>query len=245
MTISVSSSVTHQSLLQLIQRFCIRTGLTPPPAVVTNTDLTITQLMGLLEEECQDLARRAMWQGLVDEATFTSVAAEDQGEVAAIAGNGFQNILPKTFWDRAQRLPIIGGADSQEWQWRKAMAITGPLYTYRIRGDHLLVSPALAAGHLMAFEYKSGNWCSHGSMPQNFFSGDADTVVLPEELVLLGLRWRWKKEKKFAYAEDFNTYENQVADATARDRGARDLHMDEGLSDFRPGVVVPAGSWPL
>lgn len=234
------------SLLTAVQHFCRRTNLPVPSTVMGSTDVQVLQLRALFEEEGQDLAARGGWQGITFEATHTTTAAEDQGAITDIATNGFNYIKNDTIWDRSDTLPVWGPLSPSEWQLRKAISLTGPRYQFRIRGGRLLVNPTPAAGQSWAFEYVSKNWLtdSTGATYRQYFVADADLVLLPEELMLLGLRWRWKKEKGLEYAEDFRTYEMQVKDALSRDAGKRHLYMDEEhRRGPKPGIFVESYSW--
>lgn len=235
------------SMLTIIQTVCGRTGIPKPTAVMASiTDPQLLQLVGLLEEEGNDLARRGDWEGITFEATHTTLAQEDQGAITSIATNGWRKIKNDTLWDRTDSLPVplIG---SKAWQAMKAVANTGPRYRYRLRGGKLLVTPTPTAGHTWAFEYVSKNWIlgADGTTYKQYFTLDTDTVLLPEDLLIAGLRWRWKKEKGFDYAEDFRTYEHQVKDALGADGGKETLCMDGGSRGPRPGIFVPDGSWSL
>ena len=71
-------------------------------------------------------------------------------------------------------------------------------------------------------------------------------MLLPEELLLMGLRWRWLREQGLDYAELFRTYEMQVKDALGRDGSKPILRMDDGgWRGPRPGVIISPGSWEL
>jgi len=207
----------------------------------------VLQLFRLLEEEGNDLARRGDWEGITFEATHTSLAAEDQGAITSIATNGYRVIKNGTFWDRTNKLPVLGPLSNAEWQTLKGVGTTGPRYHFRIRGGKVLVNPTPTAGYTWAFEYISKNWIlgADGTTYKQYFTLDTDTILLPEDLVLMGLRWRWKKEKGFDYAEDFRTYETQVKDALGRDGGKRTLSMDGGSHSAKPGIFVPDMSWSL
>ena len=185
------------SLLTIIQRVCTRTNVPVPATVYGSTEPLVLQMLALLEEEGNDLSQRHPWQGVTFEATLTSLAAEDQGAMATIASNGFRHIKNQTFWDRSSKLPILGPLSDVEWQTRKAVTNTGPRYSYRIRGGKLLINPVPTAGLTWAFEYISKNWILgiDGTTYKQYFTLDTDTILVPEELVLMGLRWRWKKEK--------------------------------------------------
>lgn len=232
------------TMLTTVQRFCGRTGLTVPSTVYGTTDPQIRQILAMLEEEGDDLSKRGAWQEITFEATHTTLAAEDQGAIATIASNGFNYIKNGTIWDRSLRLPVYV-IDGQNWQAAKAMTLTGPRYQARIRGGKLISNPVPTAGNTWAFEYVSKNWILgvDGTTYKQYFTLDTDTILLPESIVLMGLRWRWKKEKGLEYAEDFRTYESQVKDALSRNGMKQTLNMGNSEPMVSPGVVVPLGSW--
>ena len=233
-------------MLQLIQRFCERQNLNSPATVYGTTDPQITQIKALLEEEGNDLSKRGDWNELTFEATHTTLATESQGAISTIAANGFRNIKNDTIWDRTLKLPVQVLNDV-EWQTQKGFATTSPRYCARIRGGLLLANPTPTAGNTWAFEYISKNWILgvDGTTYKQFFTLDTDTLLLPEELLTLGLRWRWKKEKGFDYAEDFRTYESQVIQALGSNGMKKSLSMDGGRTEARPGISVSQGNWSV
>lgn len=234
------------TLLTLVQKFCHRSGIPSPATVYGSTDTQILQVMHLLEEEGNDLAQRHTWTALQEEATHTTLAVEDQGDIETIAP-GFRFIRNNTIWDRTDQLPVCGPIDGQEWQGLKAISNTGPRYRYRLRGGHLLSNPAPTAGHTWAFEFQSKHWIldNDGSTTKEYFAEDTDTFLLPDSLLLMGLRWRWMREKGLAYAELFQSYEMQVKDAMGRDGGKPTLSMDGDSKRTGPMIVINPMSWDL
>jgi hypothetical protein len=232
------------TLLSLVQKFCRRTGIPAPATVYGSTDNQILQCMHLLEEEVNDLATRHEWQALSKEATHTTLAQEDQGAIDTIA-SGFRYLRNETIWDRTDELPVIGPMSASEWQALKGASDNGPRYQYRLRGNRLLANPVPTAGHTWAFEYqtKYAILDTDGSTLKEFFTADTDTFLLPDSLHLLGLRWRWLREKGMSYAELFNSYEVQVKDMMARDGGKPRLHADGEGRAVKPGIFVPNGNW--
>lgn len=232
------------TILELVQRFCRRTGIPVPTSVVGSTDSQILQALALVEEDVNDLAVRHDWQALLKQGTHTTLASEDQGDISTIAP-GFRYIVNESMWDQTLRLPVLGPLDSKEWQALKSVFVNGPRYQFRFRGNHLLVNPAPVAGHTWLFEYvsKYAILDTNGTTTKEFFTADTDTFLLPDDLHLLGLRWRWLREKGLDYAELFETYEFQVKDAMGRDGGAPRVSMDEPRRAGKPGIYIPQGNW--
>lgn len=242
------------TLLASVQRFYRRTNLgSEPTSVVGSTDQQVKQVLALLEEEGNDLSGRGDWQRLTFEATHTTLAAESQGSIETIAVSAgptlnakFRYVKHNTIWDRTENLPITV-IDGPGWQAEKGFAATSPRYRARIRGNELIVTPTPPAGNTWAFEYVSWHWLINaaGTVTYQYFAADTDEFLLPEPIVLQGLRWRWKKEKGFDYAEDFQTYEDMVHNALGRQGIPKTLRMDGQKKDSVPGIVVPQGSWVL
>lgn len=234
------------TILSTVQAFCERTNLDVPTTVLGTTDTQVRQIRALLEEVGNDMASRGSWQGITFEASHTTLAQEDQGAISTIASNGFRYLKNGTIWDRTTRLPVCGPLDAQEWQALKAWVVTGPRYRYRIRGGKLLVNPSPPASESWYFEYVSQNWIlgADGTTYKQYFTLDTDTILLPETVLLMGLRWTWKKEKGLDYAEDMRTYEIQLKDSLGRDGSKKTLHMDdEAWRGPVPGTFVSPGSW--
>lgn len=242
---------TFTKCLDLVRRFCQRTGLPQPTYVIGNQDIQIAQLMGLLEESLEMLVRRPErgWQVLTREALFVTKNQEVQGSLSNIAP-GMIWITDQTIFNRTTRLPMYGPLSPEERQLSKALQTAGPYYRYWITEDQLHLYPVPPAGQLLAFEYVSAYaWVSGDTTKPRVYRDspeeETDICVLPRDVVLADLRWRWKKEKGLEYAQDFESFELLFARATSNDGMRRDLSMEGTPSIVRPGILVPAGSWPI
>lgn len=236
------------SLLTTVQRFCERTNLPSPATVIGTTDTQVLQVKALLEEIGIDAASRHTWTSMTFQVLHTTIAAQDQGAMTSIAGGGWGFVKNMTIWDRTTTLPVLGPMDSVEWQALLAVLVTGPRFQFRIQNGHLLVNPVPPAGDTWAFEYVTKYWIlgADGTTYKQYFTLDTDTMLIPEELLLQGLRAWWKREKGLDYAEDMRMYETQLKDASSRDGGKPNLHLDEaGFKGPQPGIWVTPYSWPL
>ena len=238
------------TLLQAVTEFSGKQALPIPATVFGTTDPGVVQIMRLLEEECIDLSSRDRVQVLTKEMSFTSLAAEVQGTISGGLGSGptqfsgYRYMLTRTFWNRTQLIPVIGANNPREYQWLKALNITGPYSSYRWMGDQLRLIPAPPAGHTLVFEYVSKFWmtAAAGATPGSRFTADGDTILLPEDVIAIGLKWRWLKTKGQPYAEDFDRYEEMVADMLTRDEAQPVLDMSKPnptMNTPRAGIVIP------
>lgn len=231
------------SLLTMLQGVTPRLGIPKPMTIVGSTDDQVLQLMAIANEEGQDLARRGQWQALTNSSTFTTVATESQGAIATLAGAGFDYIVNETAWNRTQRRPLFGPLSSQQWELLKASMIQGPWYQFTIRGGNLLFLPVPSAGQTCAFQWVSKNWVTTSTGTSNTWTADTDTGLLDENIMALGVMWRWLQRKGLEYAEDFAKYERQVENALARDGGKQRLSLGNMGPDVYPGVIIPSGNW--
>lgn len=232
------------SLLTIIQSVCNTTpGLTSPTAVVSSTDPNIVQLLALANEEGRILANRHQWQALQKESTFTTLAAEIQGTIASLAGSGFKYVRNDTMWNRDLRRPVFGPLAPYQWQQLKAQNISGPWNQYRIRGGNLLFIPSPTAGQNIYFEWITKYWATGAGGDAASFVADADTAYLDEDIMTIGVRWRYCKARGLEYAEDKDEYERLIADAIARDGSKPVLNLNGVNAGYPAGIFVPAGGW--
>lgn len=227
------------SCLSIVTATCRRLALAVPTAVVASTDTQVQQMLALLNEEGEELSARYPWNALNLEATFTTVATP--ADLVSVAA-GFKYIVNETMWDRTENR-IIKPITAQDWQQVNANTYTSPFTKFRIWQNAIYFYPDLAAGHDIAFEYMSKNWVNlNAGGTAAAFAADADVSTLDEQLLTMGLVWRFKAAKGFAYDEDFNKYERRVMDAMARDGGKVILNMS-GKVDRSTRANIPEGSW--
>lgn len=220
------------TLLTILDEAAARIGLQSIQSVVGNSDQTVRSLFSLANQEGRSLARRTSWQALTNAFTFTTVAANEQTNAIP---EDFDWIVPDSIFNRTTRRRIAGPLNASEYQADQASLVVRVWDTFRIRGNSMLLSPAPPAGETIAYEYITKYWCQNAQGDGlTAFAADTDVPVLEEELVILGLVWRFKKARGMDYAEDFSTYESQVGEAMIRDGGKPRLDMGHGGADRVP-----------
>ena len=212
------------SLLSLVQSVARRVKVPAPVSVVNSTDPNVLQLWELANEEGKELARAKDWQALVTEGLFTTL--NQQTQPGAIP-NDLRSFIPDTFWNRTTNRQLIGPVTAERWAQLVAFpSISAPNMAFRERGDAFLAFPVPPAGQTVAYEYVSNAWAQNAAgVAQTSLMQDTDTAVLDEDLIALGVRWRFRSANGLDYAEDFRTYETQKAQAMARDGSSTALSI--------------------
>ncbi len=234
------------SLLTIVQAATDRLGLARPVAVFSSNDDQVRILRALAQQEGNELARRGAWQRMVKEHTFTTVAAETQ--TGAIPSD-FDRFVNETVWNYTEREPLIGPLSPAEWQWLKSSQVGPPDLHFRVRGNDFLMVPVPPAGEDIRYEYVSKWWIDadgDGEGESAVWTGDDDLVLLDEDVITLGIIWRFKKRNALPYEDEYNEHETQVAQLLGRDGGKRTLNMAGKRFLENPRYPrVPDGSWNL
>ena len=205
------------SLLSIIQNAADRLGLTRPSTVISSQDDNAKVLLGLAQEEGKSLVDRHTWQVLQTEYTFSTA----DGTASYALPSGFDFLIKDTVYNRTSRRRMLGDLSPAQWQETQASLVTMVNPAFRIRNNLFYISPTPTSVETIAYEYVTKNWCqSSDATGQSEWASDTDTALLDEELIKLGVIWRFRAKKGFDYAEDMNTYEYRVAKAITKD-GAR------------------------
>jgi len=210
----------------------------------SNSADTARQMRALANQEGRELMRRGTWQVLTKEVVFSSVNQEIQ---TGVIPSDYDHILNETFYNRTRKRQVTGPLSPRDWQAQKSIIATVLYDSYRIYGGQIHMIPVPPANDQYAFEYISKNWVlDNNSIPKAAFTADNDTAILDEELITLGVIWRFLKAKGFDYAEAFRTYELQVTQALNRDGTKRTINFAQQPNYGRPRYPgVQDGNWNL
>ena len=151
--------------------------------------------------------------------------------------SGFDRLIDRTDWDKSQHWEMLGPETAQQWQWLKSGFIsTGPRVRFRVLGGLFQIFPALAAEHLLGFEYVSNLWvtASGQSTPnKTSFTVDNDTCIFPDRLMVLGLKKKYFEAKGMDTLALSRDYAMQLDIAKSNDAGSPTLSFAP-----RPGSVL-------
>ncbi len=216
------------SLLTICQDACRHLSL-PVVSVVVGADTGHAPLLFVCaKQELRDLANRYQWQQLTREHTFTTTATAVQLTASAFPTD-FDRIINETMYNRTQRERIWGPLSADEWQHIQANVTTLVDPSYRFRGGTILLSPTPAAGETIAYEYISDfKALSSGGTEQANYAADDDVQISfwPDNVIMLGVIWRYRRAKGYVYSADLEEYERRVVDLIQRDGTKQRLTSD-------------------
>ena len=102
--------------------------------------------------------------------------------------------------------------------------------------------PVPVAADQIVFEYVSAYWCKSASgTPQASFAADTDVPILPDDLFVLGLKWRLLAAKGMNYAEERAAYDLAVARKQGRAFDAGPIALNRRHRGGAPGLQAMAG----
>lgn len=214
------------TLLTICQHVADDVGVERPETIIGNPERTAKRLLRAATRECQFLAKQD-WSVLQREHEFQTVAGVDAYDLP----DDFESLLSDTSWDKSNYWQVRGGLTAKEWQFRKnaLIATTAVRKRFRIkRGSgnkrQYFLEPTPTAVEDQVFEYRSKAWCqSSTSVIQTEWLADTDTALLDEDLIELGVLWRYLKRIGQSYGEEFDEHNLTGRQMLSQDRAPRTL----------------------
>ena len=234
------------TLLTICQDAANEIGVPSPSAVIGSTDTTAIQLLAAANREGKNLVTGYDWEVLVKEENHTAIANESQGKLSAIATD-FERFSNNTMWNRTSDRKFYGPLNNTEWQTLKGSVQSGITNYFRIRGGKLLMNPVPTVGDAIYFEYISEWWVDttgNGDADATRYAADANTTILDENLITLGVIWRFLKQKGLPYDNQLQEYQIKLFEKQAKD-GAKPIIRMSGSSRLFLPVNEPEGNFTL
>ena len=182
--------------LSILESVLTKCALSYAVASVVSSDQQVAEAVDLLNETGKDLAARGEWQALLRSAPVGALPL-DCAKISAVT------------LDAGGLAAVVTAPEV--WQFLLQSASTRAYY--RIAGGVVEIAPPGSA----TVHYWSRNWSSSGES----VTGNADTISLPENCMISGTYYRWKRKKGFPFDDEMAQHEADVAAAQAADRGVR------------------------
>lgn len=234
------------TLLELCQETIgeMASDIATPSAIVSSSDQTLIQLRRIANRVGRDLMREFEWRRLVTEYTFNTVA----GTALYDLHHGFDRMIADTHYDRTNDWANLGPASSQQWQWLNTGLSALTTINWRLYLNQIQLYPTPTSVMTMAYEFVSKYWviipfATVGTAA--FFTDDADTCIYPDDVMTLGMMYRWYKAKGLDWEDKYADYMRAKATAQAQDVPVGRKSLTPRSLSRLDHVTVPEGNWSL
>lgn len=196
-------------------------GFEIPSSFFGNANLTARTCVACVTREGKTLERENRWVELIQTHTFDTVADQANYDLPT----DFRAFANMSQWDRTNSRRLVGPASPLLWQWLKGDVTAGATIDrwFRQQGTQIYIHPTpAAAGDTIAFDYYSKNWITldSDSSTTTDWASDNDTSLLDEELLTMGLKWRFLQAKGMPFEPEYKEYES-IKEALLSDNGGK------------------------
>lgn len=224
------------TLLTVVSRAARQCGLAPPTVAYGSTDETWLQFVEWAQETVDDLCLRHDWRALHELQTLT-------GDGTTVAFN-----LASDF-SRLSKMPAVSRDSSSAGFWpagpmsppgfigASSLPVMGVGPLFQIEAGVLTFVSAPADDETFTVSYQTTKPIVSSGTPVIEFLLDADTMLIPERLVRLGLVWRWKASKGLRYAEFLDSFERAFETMASHDNGLMAIELSGEQSGDEFGDV--------
>lgn len=219
------------SLLTIVQDTCALVGIEVPTSVVSSNDDTYTQMVYLAQFEGDELSRTFKWRQQKVSADFTGDGVTRLWDLPA----DFDRFTTEARRASSILLGLQGPVSDDEFLDAQVRGFNPTIPYWRLFGDNIETTPAVASGQQIKFEYVSSYWVADNTgTVKARYTADSDVALIPERLITLGVVWRWKRAKGLDYAEEMRTYQTEKLRQQHVDGGTPRLRLSEGRDYFHP-----------
>lgn len=221
------------TLLTAIQDACDELGIIRPLTAIGSTDQSVRQLTALANREATELSQQADWVELQRLQTMTTVANQAEYDLPA----DFDHYIVETAWDRSDFEPMQGPLTPQAWQSIKSGLLGSGIFFRRYRVYRSATSTATkftidptptTSGDELVSEYVSNHpWRNAaGTDTKVRATADTDVLLLPENLLVMGIIWRWLRAKGLDYQTQLLEYNQALDSRLGKNRPAPTLSLN-------------------
>lgn len=163
------------------------------------------------------------------------------GQIAYNLPSDIAFFMTQTEWDRNFRWQLLGPISGQEWQTIvSGISPVGPRIRFRIMAGQFYIQPPPGPTQTdtIVFEYLTKNWCMPvGTTTPTLdrWAADTDVYAFPEDILVLGIKWRFLRAKGLDYGDEYQQWERARDRWLARSGGNRTLPLN--AQSFGPRLI--------
>jgi hypothetical protein len=194
-------------------------GFEVPGSFYGNPNPTARQCLKLVQREGKTLEKEYRWSALITSTTITTA----NGTANYDLPDDFRAFANMSQWDRTNYMPLLGPASGAQWQFLKSSVASTTTINrwFRVAGGDIYIHPTPSSVDTLAYDYYSTAWIIKQADQSNVteFTSDNDTCRLNEDLLTMGLKWRFLQAKGMPYQPEYAEYEAVKMELVGDDGG--------------------------
>lgn len=206
---------------RIISDAALELGLGAVADPYTSLDPNVQQLCGFLKSCGRSLVRVRDWTHIQREATFPTVAAQEEYSLPA----DFLRMIDQTGWNRTSGFPLGGPLSPQRWQYLAAQpGASFPLVVlFRPAAGVLRIFNPPSAPATIAYEYISSAWVQPADVegvtpdPTDAPAAASDVVLFDPLLMMRAVKLAFLRAKGFDTVSAQQEFEETLELASAGD----------------------------
>lgn len=236
------------SLLSICRAVAAEVGWPVPSQISGSLEATAVQLMALANAELRHLSEFHDWPHLESDYTFSLTPPN----TVYAWPSDFRKQAFGSVFDEQQYFRLRGSMNVENWMARK-YGLLGKLARMTFRTKYvngvasLEFNPTPTENRNVVALYYSTNYAMSGATPIPVYAQDTDVSRIPERLVELGLKWRFRRAKGLDFSAELSEYNAVVNQQFVARQAPQDIpvggsrYWDDGIT---PGYVPDTGFGP-
>ncbi len=234
------------SLLSICESVLTSTGWDSFTSVSSNTDKTARQIVALCNIELRNLARRFDWPQLALENNFQTVAGQATYNTPA----DFEKLIQDSAYNKDEYYRLRSGMSDYQWNsWKYGLMGQLSHQRYKLRytngAPFIEIAPAPSSVENLVYVYKTKFYVTNagGTQLKEKYQLDDDVAIIPEDVIEMGLMWRFKRAKGLDFSAELAEYNEMSRTRFAQSRGESDIPIPNGmfLPELTEGYVPSTG----
>jgi hypothetical protein len=211
------------TIKELLNQTLSECGFDQVPSFATSQIQSAVQVFALANRELYTIQKKD-WQGLKRTYLLPLTAATEYP-----LPDDYLQFVPDTSFATDQERKADFPVDDETWAYLKARDVaTGLTYRVRIANNQIEVHNP-RDGEELYFSYISKYAASNaGGVPKQRFTADDDTFDLIDDLMEMGVKWRFNKMKGLEWKADFAEYGKMLRSELGTDKSAQTLNFAGG-----------------
>lgn len=200
------------SLSEICKSVLQETGWPTYPSIASNSDGTAQQIFAIANTELKQLSQEKRWPHLEVEYEFLTVP----GQAEYPWPEDFDSVSFGGVFEASQYYQVRGGMNFEDWarlRYGKLSSISTMRFrqVYREGVPTMVLSPTPTSVQTLVALYFSKDFARDvDGVSKRKFDQDSDTAKVPEDLVELGVKWRFRRAKGLDFSAELAEYSASI-----------------------------------